>query len=51
MGKTLSEKILSAKSGNNARAGDIVIASVDLSFVQDTTGPLTVMQFRERRYL
>ncbi|MGB2828665.1 MAG: 3-isopropylmalate dehydratase large subunit [Dehalococcoidales bacterium] len=47
MGKTLSEKILSAKSGNNARAGDIVIASVDLSFVQDTTGPLTVMQFRE----
>ena len=47
MGKTLSEKILSAKSGNNAIAGDIVIASVDLSFVQDTTGPLTVMQFRE----
>ena len=47
MGKTLSEKILSAKSGNNARAGDIVIASVDLSFVQDTTGPLTVIQFRE----
>lgn len=47
MGKTLAEKILSAKSGNNIRAGDIVIASVDLAFVQDTTGPLTVRQFRE----
>jgi 3-isopropylmalate/(R)-2-methylmalate dehydratase large subunit len=47
MGKTLAEKILSAKSGNNARAGDIVIATVDLAFIQDTTGPLTVRQFRE----
>ncbi len=47
MGKTLAEKILSAKSGNDARAGDIIIAQVDLVFVQDTTGPLTVRQFRE----
>ncbi len=47
MGETLAEKILSAKSGNNIRAGDIVIASIDLAFVQDTTGPLTVRQFRE----
>ena len=45
MGKTLAEKILSQKSGNNARTGDIVIAKVDLVFVQDTTGPLTVRQF------
>ncbi len=29
----------------DARAGDIVIAQVDLVFVQDTTGPLTVRQF------
>ena len=42
MGKTLAEKILSEKSGGDAHAGDIVIAKVDLSFVQDTTGPLTV---------
>lgn len=46
MGKTLAEKILSEKSGGDAKAGDIVIAKVDLSFVQDTTGPLTVRQFQ-----
>ena len=47
MGKTLAEKILGGKSGRDARAGDIVIAAVDLVFVQDTTGPLTIGQFRE----
>jgi 3-isopropylmalate/(R)-2-methylmalate dehydratase large subunit len=46
MGKTLAEKILSKKSGSEARAGDIVIAEVDLTFAQDTTGPLTVRQFQ-----
>ncbi len=46
MGKTLAEKILSQKSGSDARAGDIVIAKVDLIFAQDTTGPLTVRQFQ-----
>ncbi len=46
MGKTLAEKILSEKSGGDAKAGDIVIAKVDLAFVQDTTGPLTVRQYR-----
>ncbi len=46
MGKTLAEKILSEKSGNDAKAGDIVIAKVDLAFVQDTTGPLTVRTFQ-----
>jgi 3-isopropylmalate/(R)-2-methylmalate dehydratase large subunit len=46
MGKTLAEKILNSKSGLDAHAGDIVIAKVDLSFVQDTTGPLTVRQFQ-----
>ncbi len=46
MGKTLAEKILSSRSGSDAKAGDIVIAGVDLSFVQDTTGPLTVRQFQ-----
>ncbi len=46
MGKTLAEKILSEKSGSDARAGDIVIAEIDLSFAQDTTGPLTVWQFQ-----
>jgi len=47
MAKTLAEKILTAKSGTDAKAGDIVIAHVDLVFVQDTGGPLTVKQFKE----
>ena len=47
MAKTLAEKILSLKSHGEARAGDVVIADVDLAFVQDTTGPLTVRQFKE----
>ncbi|MDD5127651.1 MAG: 3-isopropylmalate dehydratase large subunit [Dehalococcoidales bacterium] len=46
MGKTIAEKLLSLKSSTDARAGNIVIASVDLVFVQDTTGPLTVRQFQ-----
>jgi 3-isopropylmalate/(R)-2-methylmalate dehydratase large subunit len=46
MGKTLAEKILSEKSGTDGKAGDIVIAKVDLAFAQDTTGPLTVRQFQ-----
>jgi 3-isopropylmalate/(R)-2-methylmalate dehydratase large subunit len=46
VGKTLAEKILSIKSGGEVRAGDIVISRIDLSFVQDTTGPLTVRQFQ-----
>jgi len=46
VGKTLTEKILSKKSASDACAGDIVISRVDLSFVQDTTGPLTVRQFQ-----
>lgn len=50
MGKTISEQILSKKSGTDARAGDIVIASVDWVFVQDTTGPLTIRQFKEGKH-
>jgi len=50
MGKTLREKIQSEKSGADARDGDIVIAQVDLAFVQDTTGPLTVRQFKEVKH-
>jgi len=46
MGKTLAEKILSQKSQSEAKSGSIIIARVDLVFVQDTTGPLTVRQFQ-----
>ena len=47
MGKTLAEKILSAKSNTEAYAGNIVVARLDLVFVQDSTGPLTLRQFAE----
>jgi 3-isopropylmalate/(R)-2-methylmalate dehydratase large subunit len=46
MGKTLAEKILSENSGSDAHAGDIVIAKVDLSFLQDGTGPLALRQLQ-----
>jgi 3-isopropylmalate/(R)-2-methylmalate dehydratase large subunit len=45
MAKTLAEKILSEKSQTDAVAGAFVVAPVDLAFVQDTTGPLTVTEF------
>ncbi len=47
MGKTLAEKILSAKFKTEAGAGDIVVVPVDLTFVQDSTGPLTLRQLAE----
>jgi len=47
MGKTLAEKILSVKSHCEAEAGDVVVVDVDLAFIQDTTGPLTVKRFKE----
>ncbi len=47
MGKTLAEKILSARSDTEVSAGDIIIAPLDLVFVQDSTGPLTLRQFNE----
>jgi len=45
MGKTLAEKILTAKSQTEAKSGEIVVAPVDLVFLQDTTGPLAIRQF------
>jgi len=45
MGKTLAEKILSSHAGHDVRAGELVIVRVDLAYVQDGTGPLTVRQF------
>ena len=47
MGKTLAEKILSAKSDTEACAGSIVVVPLDLVFVQDSTGPLTLRQLEE----
>jgi len=50
VGKTLAEKILTKKSAGDACAGDIIISRVDLVFVQDTTGPLTVRQFQAGKF-
>jgi 3-isopropylmalate/(R)-2-methylmalate dehydratase large subunit len=43
--KTISEKILSTKSGQDAKAGDIVEAEVDYVMVNDVTGPLAFQEF------
>ena len=43
--KTISEKILSIKSGHDAVAGDIVEADVDHVMVNDVTGPLAFQEF------
>ncbi len=46
MGKTLAEKILTEKSGVDAKAGDIVVAKVDLVCLPDVSAPLTLRQFQ-----
>jgi 3-isopropylmalate/(R)-2-methylmalate dehydratase large subunit len=46
MGKTLSEKILSEKSRADAKAGDIVISDVDITFIQEITAPVAIEQFK-----
>jgi 3-isopropylmalate/(R)-2-methylmalate dehydratase large subunit len=46
-GKTISEKLLSEKSGRDARAGDYVEAEVDVMMTHDVTGPLTFEVFED----
>ncbi|MCZ7394814.1 MAG: 3-isopropylmalate dehydratase large subunit [Candidatus Methanoperedens sp.] len=46
-GKTLSEKIIAEHCGRDVRAGEVVVVDVDLSYVQDGTGPLTVRRMIE----
>jgi 3-isopropylmalate/(R)-2-methylmalate dehydratase large subunit len=43
--KTISEKILSAKSGVDARAGDVVVCDVDLVIGTDASGPMSIDYF------
>ena len=47
MGMTLAEKIISEHAGHNVKAGELVIANVDVAAVQDGTGPLTVQEFKK----
>ena len=44
MGLTLVEKIISEHAGKQVHAGELVISKVDVSAVQDGTGPLTVQE-------
>ncbi|MEW5767107.1 MAG: 3-isopropylmalate dehydratase large subunit [bacterium] len=44
MGLTIAEKIILTHAGQGVKAGDFVVARVDLCLVQDGTGPLTVRQ-------
>ncbi len=47
MGKTLAEKILGAHAGHDVRPGQFAIVRVDLAYVQDGTGPLTISQMEK----
>jgi len=47
MGKTIAEKILSAHSGKDAKAGDIVIADLDFMMGQDGTSGIIVDSFNK----
>ena len=44
-GKTIAEKVLSDKSGTDARAGQIVVAEVDYVMVNDVTGPIAFREY------
>lgn len=45
IGKTISEKILSSKSGQDARAGDVVVCQVDCALGNDASVPMTIDYF------
>ncbi len=47
MGQTIVEKILSEHAGKNVKAGEIVVANIDLALAQDGTGPLTIKQIQK----
>lgn len=47
MGQTLAEKIISEHTDNPVKAGDLCIARVDVTAVQDGTGPLTINEFKK----
>lgn len=48
-GKTIAEQILSAKSGTNARAGDIVMCEADLVIGTDASAPMAIAYFEKMR--
>lgn len=47
MGQTLAEKIISMHTQKPVTQGELCIAKVDVTAVQDGTGPLTVSEFKK----
>ena len=47
MGKTIAEKIIGEHAGKSVNAGEFVVAKVDVTAVQDGTGPLTIEEMRK----
>lgn len=47
MGKTLAEKIIGSHAGKEVKAGEFVVANVDVTAVQDGTGPLTIQEIQK----
>jgi 3-isopropylmalate/(R)-2-methylmalate dehydratase large subunit len=47
LGKTIAEKILSRKSGQDTHANDLVVAGLDFRMGQDGTSPLAIQAFKE----
>jgi 3-isopropylmalate/(R)-2-methylmalate dehydratase large subunit len=46
-GQTISEKILSMKSGRHARAGDLVICALDYAMATDGSAPMAIDYFEQ----
>ena len=46
-GKTISEKILSARSGSDVRSGDIAVCDVDLVIGTDASSPMAIDYFEQ----
>ncbi|MCU0426336.1 MAG: 3-isopropylmalate dehydratase large subunit [Candidatus Kapabacteria bacterium] len=47
MGQTISEKILSARSGRDVYQGELTVVNVDCIMATDTTAPYAIKAFRE----
>lgn len=47
MGKTIAEKIISEHCGRDVYAGDFAVVNVDVTAVQDGTGPLTIQEMQK----
>lgn len=47
-GKTIAEKILSAKSSSDARAGDVAVCTLDHLMATDGSMPMTIDYWARR---